>query len=265
MDHSSPETSLEELLIRSEARAEALQLQADTALKYAEQVWWSWNLPRKRIKIRSIGECILGYGEEDLSQKDSFWWNRIHPKDLRAVQTSLRNCFEEKTSVWRCEHRLLDVEDKWVWVEQSGIVNKRDAAGQALEMVGTTRKREEVYQLLDLIEGADAVIGAFSESAPVRFCLRDPEGVVLLRSRALEEEFSQTLGAPLEQALSHREADLEAWQSAFHSALRGTGNELDLTLRIGSGITRRFALHLVPVSQHGHPFCILEIFVPRGD
>lgn len=265
MEHSSPETSLVERLARSEARAEALQLQADTALKYAEQIWWSWNLPRKRIKIRSIGQCILGYGDDDLRREDSFWWNRIHPKDLRAVQTSLRSCLEGRTSVWRCEHRLLDVEDKWAWVEESGIVHKRDAAGQALEMVGTTRKREEVYQLLDLVEGADAVIGAFSASSPIRFCLRDPEGVILLRSRALEEEFSQTLGDPLEQALSHSEADLETWQSAFHSTLRGSENELDLTLRIASGITRRFALHLIPVSQHGHPFCILELFVPRGD
>ena len=265
MDFSSKKGPLETRLASFQARVEALQLQADTALKYAEQVWWSWNLARKRIKIRSVDECILGYAEEDMSREDSYWWNRIHPGDLRAVRDSLQSCFEDRTPIWRCEHRLLDVTDQWVWVEQSGFVQKRDPQGKPLEMVGTTRKREEVYQLLELIKGADAVIGAFAESSPIRFCLLDQEGVILLRSRALEAEFKQTFGEPLEQALSDSKEELEAWQSAFHATLRGSTSELDLNLRIGRGMTRRFALHLIPVYQNKDPFCVLELFLPRGD
>ncbi|MFO7725622.1 MAG: PAS domain-containing protein [Oceanipulchritudo sp.] len=258
-------TSLEERLALFRAQAEDFQLQADTALKYAEQVWWTWNLKRKRLKIRSVDECMLGYGEEDMNHQDSFWWERIHPKDLRAVQRSLQRCFEGADATWNCEHRLLDAANEWVWVQQSGFVYRRDSGGQPLEMVGTTRKRQEVYQLLDLFEGADAVIGAFAESSPIRFCLRDPEGVVLMQSRALEKEFEQNLGEPLEQVLSGSEAEMEAWQTAFHSTLRGTGQEVDLNLRIGPGLTRPFALHLIPVSVHSQSFCVLELFIPRGN
>ena len=122
---------LEERLAATLAEAESLQIQADTALKYAEQVWWAWNLKRKRLKIHAAGECILGYPQEDMEHSEQFWWDRIHPEDLLEVQQSLDASLNSPNKIWRCEHRFMDVAGDWVWVEQAGFVHQSDGVHRA--------------------------------------------------------------------------------------------------------------------------------------
>lgn len=266
MQDSPHRNLLEDKLLQKESEAEAYRLQADTALKYAEQVWWSWNLRRKRLKIRSIGDCILGYRMEDLDREDPFWWNRMHPEDLKAIQDSLRLCLDGEEPVWHCQHRLLDVSGDWVWVEQTGFVQRRDPNGRPIEMVGTTRKIEEIFQLLEIIQGSDAIISALARNSPLRFCLRDPDGRLLLVSDALKEEFSHpfTSSAPEDQ-LSASDEDRDVWRQGFQRAFHGQRTELDLALVAAPGLKRRFAIHLVPVKEHDRIFSVLELFIPRGD
>jgi PAS domain S-box-containing protein len=253
---------LEERLASTEADLQKSLIQTDTALKYAEQVWWSWNLARKRLKIRSVGDCILGYGQHDMDHGEQFWWDRMHPEDIKEVEESLQACFDGKVEVWRCEHRLRDVGGEWVWVEESGFVLRRDADGNPVEMAGTTRKVQERYQLLDLFRGSESVIDAMLETAPVSFWIRDPEGVVLLASRHMKTRFSDRYGELLEESLCLAE-ELEAWREAFHKALHGDLVQRKLTLRPQSGDTIQHAHHLIPVPLDTTPFGVLEIFIPE--
>ena len=252
---------LEERLAATQAEAEHFQMQADTALKYAEQVWWSWNLTRQQLKIRSVDECILGYRHEDMEREDQFWWDRIHPEDKREVEESLEACFASKQKIWRCEHRFQDVTGEWVWVEQAGFVHQSDADGNPVEIVGTTRKTQERYQLLDLFRGSETLVDALSESSPVAFWVRDHEGVILLSSQALRELFG-----PLETIEDIRpltpEKSLREWQEAFHSALQDNREVREMNLRLPKGLEKKVKHHLIPLTQGEDTFAVLEVFVP---
>lgn len=254
---------LEERLASAEAELQDSLMQADTALHYAEQVWWSWNLARKRLKIRSVGECILGYGDHDLDHGEAFWWERMHPEDLKEVKESLNDCLKGNAEIWRCEHRLRDVSGDWVWVEQSGFVTRRKASGEAAEMVGTTRKVQERYQLLDLFRGSDSVIEAFLQEAPLSFWIRDPEGVVLMTSRHMARQFGIASTNPPIESICAAEA-LDAWRTAFHSALRGESIKRRIILKDAAGNTVPHAHHLVPLPLDKAPFGILELFYPES-
>lgn len=253
---------LEERLASTEADLQKSLMQADTALKYAEQVWWSWNLARQRLKIRSAGECILGYPEHDMDHRDQFWWDRIHPEDRKEVEESLQDCFSGKVDIWRCEHRLRDVAGDWVWVEESGFVLRRDADGNPREMVGTTRKVQERYQLLDLFRGSESVIDAMLESAPVSFWIRDPEGVVLLASGHMKAQFGGSDG-DLDRESICLAGELDAWRTAFHSALRGEPVKRRITLSPQAGNPISHGHHLIPIPLDTTPFGVLEIFIPE--
>jgi PAS domain S-box-containing protein len=262
MSKQSPREFLEERLAAVQAEAENYQMQADTALQYAEQVWWSWNIKRHRIKIRSVGECILGYGPADMERGDQFWWDLIHPEDRREVEESLNECFKSRQQVWRCEHRLKDVGGEWVWVEQAGFVHQCDADGYPVEMVGTTRKTQERYQLLDLFRGSETLIEAFAESAPIPFWVRDHEGVVLLCSEAMKTLFGYPDILESMEELNSPES-MDAWREAFQAALRGDEAERRMRMRQKSGEEKVHAHHLIPLTQGQQTFAILEVFLPR--
>lgn len=261
MNEQSAREFLEERLATIQAAADDLQMQAGTALQFAEQVWWSWNIKRHRMKIRSVGECILGYEAADMDRDDPFWWDRIHPEDLRDVQDSLRACFDSPEQIWRCEHRLKDVSGDWVWVEQAGFVHQSDADGNPVKMVGTTRKTQERYQLLDLFRGSETLIEALAESTPIRFWVRDHEGVLLLASEAMKKAFGRP--DPLEAIEMRTPAkSLKAWREAFQSALLGEVTDRRMLMRQKNGDGKQHTHHLIPLTKGTYTFAVLEVFLP---
>lgn len=235
------------------------RLQANTALHYAEQVWWSWNLARHRLKIRAVGDCILGYGEEDMDRRESFWYDRVHPEDWPAFKRSLDDCLQGRTNQWRCEHRLLDVAGDWVWVEESGFVRQRNRDHQPTEMVGVTRKVHERYQLLDLFSGADSIVDTFAKKGPLPFILRDPAGQCLLRSRAFQDRFpaAQT---PVEQQLAASPQEQEAWQADFQLCLQTGSVQRTRQLRTRENTISPVQHSLLRVGQPDSPMAVLECF-----
>ncbi|NDV61682.1 PAS domain-containing protein [Puniceicoccales bacterium CK1056] len=252
---------LEERLASTLAEAENLKIQADTALKYAEQVWWAWNLRRKRLKIHAAGECILGYPHEDMEHSEQFWWDRIHPEDLLEVQQSLEIALKSPERIWRCEHRFMDVTGDWVWVEQAGFVHQSDAEGNPVEMVGTTRKTQERYQLLDLFRGSETLIDALVRSAPVAFWVRGPEGIILLSSQVMKEWFGpfNTTGAVDKLA---KPEDLASWHKEYQAALLNTHSSRKRPLLLNDGSWKQFEHHLIPLTQGLETFAVLEVFIP---
>lgn len=259
------EEFLQEQLARTRAEAESFRMQADAALKWSEQVWWSWNLRRRRLKIRAVEDCILGYPEEDMEHGEQFWWDRMHPEDRAEVEESLIDCFDGKTETWRCEHRLRDTAGDWVWVEQSGFVLERDADGSPVEMVGTTRKTQERYQLLELFHGSEALIAALIDEAPFHFWIRDQTGKTLVCSKSLQKALGSAHPVSSVSELADSESYAE-WQTAFESALRGEPVQSEISLKINEESPARFGIHLIPVPvRENPPFAVLEIFIPKAD
>jgi len=254
--------ALDKRIRRLMQESEDYRIQVDMALRCSEQVWWTWNLPRKRLKIKAAGDCILGYGPEDLEHGEAFWWDRIHPEDLHEVKATLQQCFASQHPLWECEHRFLDAAGDWSWVAENGFVNKWDADGNPVEMVGTTRKREEVFQLLELLEGSEAVVNALSANAPVAFCIRDGEGVLLHCSHQMLTLLGDGCGKPIDQRLTLDEESLGRWHHAFEMALEGKTNQTKVTLALKSGEEQLFRISLSPVAHHSEAFAVLEIFQP---
>lgn len=238
---------------------DAYRLQANTALQFAEQVWWSWNLVRHRLKIRAVGDCILGYGEEDLDRRESFWYERIHPEDWPSFKRSLDDCLKGRTQHWRCEHRLLDVAGDWVWVEESGFIHQRNQDNQPTEMVGVTRKVHESYQLLDLFFGAESVVDALAKKGPLPFILRDLEGEPLLHSHAFQNQFP-TAAPPLENHLAASPEEQQAWQADFQLCLQTGSVQRTRQLRTQQNNTTPVQHSLLRVGHANHPIAVLECF-----
>lgn len=245
-----------------ESASSSYRLQANAALHYAEQVWWSWSLPRKRLKIRAIGDCILGYPEEDMDRREDFWMEKIHPDDRKNFDSTLKDCLEGRTPAWRCQHRFKDAAGDWVWVEESGFVRNRDKDNHPVELVGVTRKVHETYQLLDLFVGAESIIEAMAADGPVAFLVRSPQGDILLRSNAFRETFSSGDEDNPETAAGPSAKDSSQWQTDLQACLANGRHTTNRQLHERSGQKKPYQHTLVRVGPADNALAVIEFFQP---
>ena len=61
----------------------------------------------------------------------------VHPDDLAAVLTQMKDAVTGKTPLYHAEFRLKRNVGDWLWVRARGRVVQRDAAGRALRLAGT--------------------------------------------------------------------------------------------------------------------------------
>lgn len=117
-------------------------------------------------------ETLFGYAPREYLDNPNFWSERVHPDDLRRVETEVTDLFENGKQA--LEYRFRRKDGSYCWVNDDQHV-MRDERGEPLEIMGswsdiTTRKQAEAAEdaarrrLSTLLESAPAVIYSFKAS-----------------------------------------------------------------------------------------------------
>ncbi|WP_236200755.1 sensor domain-containing diguanylate cyclase [Pseudomonas pseudonitroreducens] len=133
---------------------------------------WDRHVPSGEIHYSSAWKSLLGYGEDEIGSRIEDAYTRIHPDDLDYVQATMREHFEGRSEAYEVEHRLQHKDGHYIWVCSRGKVVERDAAGNALRMLGTTtditalrgmaeQLRESVELLTDLTNEIPGMVFQF--------------------------------------------------------------------------------------------------------
>lgn len=130
------------------------------ALEGAGHGVWDWNLQTGGALYSKRWKEILGFAEDELDNTASEWITRLHPEDMPRIVESQKQILDQKQASDSIEFRLQCKDGRWKWVLGSGILVSRDAAGDALRMVGTIsdidqRKHTEEALRLALAELED--------------------------------------------------------------------------------------------------------------
>jgi PAS domain S-box-containing protein len=107
------------------------------ALEGAGHGVWDWNLQTGGALYSKRWKEILGFAEDDIGNTASEWITRLHPDDMPCIIESQKQILDQKQVSDSIEFRLQCKDGRWKWVLGSGILVSRDAAGDALRMVGT--------------------------------------------------------------------------------------------------------------------------------
>ncbi|WP_249676128.1 sensor domain-containing diguanylate cyclase [Pseudomonas abieticivorans] len=99
---------------------------------------WDRNFLTNEIHYSAGWKAIIGYAEDELSNRIEDAYDRLHPDDRDYVQATIRAHFEQRTDTYEVEHRIRCKDGSYKWICSRGKVIARDADGQALRMVGTT-------------------------------------------------------------------------------------------------------------------------------
>jgi len=152
----------------AEAGLRDLEERYGLAIRGADDGIWEWDLRTDRCYFSARWKGLLGYAEQELSERVQEWWERVHPEDHERVLMAVKAHLEGRTPCLDTEHRVRHRDQTWRWFSvRASLV--RDLAGEPSRLVGLVSDvtaRRQVQQAA--VEIADALSGLSGEG-----CLRN--------------------------------------------------------------------------------------------
>ncbi|RQH02135.1 diguanylate cyclase [Paraburkholderia dinghuensis] len=188
---------------------------------------WDRDVVTGEIQYSTGWKAILGYTDDELTNRIEDSYKRLHPDDVDYVKAAMQAHFEGRTESYEVEHRIRCKDGRYKWICSRGKVMSRDDEGRALRMVGTTTDITSMREMAErLRESANLVTNLTNEVPGLVFqCRRSPDGRLSFpyASAGIAEIYELTPEAVSQDgscidALIHPD-DLDAWHASFtHSA-----------------------------------------------
>lgn len=116
---------------------------------------WEWDIIQGVFRVTNGDSTIL---RNDASI-EQYVTDLIHPEDMPLFVKSLNEYLLNKVEIFKCEYRVKNAQDKWVWVLNIGQAIKRDQITQEpTYMVGIFQNIENVKQAEDQIKHTSDII-----------------------------------------------------------------------------------------------------------
>ena len=131
----------EEALALSEQRVALASQGANDGL-------WDWDLATDTITYTLRWKNLLGYAEDEIADKISEWFDKIHPEDLKEVREKIEQHLRGETYHFEDEYRMRHKDGSYRWVLCRGVA-VTDEHGTPYRFAGsqsdiTARKEAEV-------------------------------------------------------------------------------------------------------------------------
>jgi len=98
---------------------------------------WDWNIATGRVHFNEYCSSMLGYAPGELTPGLATLRALVHPEDRSAVDAALAAHLSRADTPYAVECRMRAKSGQWRWILSQGQVVSRDAAGEALRMIGT--------------------------------------------------------------------------------------------------------------------------------
>ena len=97
---------------------------------------WDWDLRTGQVYFSRRWKEIIGYADDEISQNDFEWIDRIHPEDRDRVLKANQDVLSGKIPVLRVEYRLRHKDGSYRYILGQGSC-QHDAQGNAIRMAGS--------------------------------------------------------------------------------------------------------------------------------
>ena len=95
------------------------------AARGANDGMWDWKLDSKTVYYSPRWKSMLGYDEsESLSERIEEWFERVHPDDIAALNSSIDAHLKGDSELFRMEYRMLCSDGTYRWMVSRAIAVK---------------------------------------------------------------------------------------------------------------------------------------------
>ena len=125
------------------------------AVRGADDGLWDWDLESHVVFYSPRWKSMLGYEENELSNRPDEWFERIHPDDRMQVETDINAHMNGHSPDFISEHRMMNKHGSYRWVLSRGL-SVCDTSAKAFRIVGTMtditeRKKAEEQLIFDAL------------------------------------------------------------------------------------------------------------------
>ncbi len=106
------------------------------AARGANDGLWDWNLATNVIYLSDRWKAMLGYAEDELSDKPEEWLDRVHSDDRQRMLDEIASHQNGQTPHFESVHRIRHKDGTFRWMLSRGLA-VRDHAGKPLRMAGS--------------------------------------------------------------------------------------------------------------------------------
>ncbi|HAG82998.1 MAG TPA: hypothetical protein DCL61_18015 [Cyanobacteria bacterium UBA12227] len=106
---------------------------------------WDWNLNTDRIYYSPRWKKTLGFEDDQISDRATEWFYRIHPDDRGRATVAFQDYIQGLTPTFELEHRLLHNDGTYRWILSRGACLST-ADGQPWRMIGSNQDITECKQ-----------------------------------------------------------------------------------------------------------------------
>ncbi len=120
----------------------------DIAMSVKNEGVWDWNLETDEVQFDNRYYTLAGYKPDEFPHALEEFQNRVHQDDLDLVMERAFKYIFGKSDRFLAEFRFRKKDGKWIWIQATGKIVKRDKIGKPIRFVGThaditERKRTE--------------------------------------------------------------------------------------------------------------------------
>jgi diguanylate cyclase (GGDEF)-like protein/PAS domain S-box-containing protein len=127
---------------------------------------WDRDIRTGVIEYSRAWKAMLGYAEDEISDRIEDSYTRVHPDDLAMVQARIDAHLKNHTEMYEVEHRLRCKDGHYKWVLSRGRVALRDANGNALRMAGVTTDISDTVALSEKLRQSAALLTSLTDEIP---------------------------------------------------------------------------------------------------
>jgi PAS domain S-box-containing protein len=96
---------------------------------------WDWNISTNEVFFSQKWKSVLGYEDDEVSNKFIEWEKLVHPDDILSTLEELNHHIFGHTDYYENEHRLRHKDGHWLWMLGRGKA-LFDENGKAYRMIG---------------------------------------------------------------------------------------------------------------------------------
>ncbi|MDR3211421.1 MAG: PAS domain-containing protein [Planctomycetota bacterium] len=100
--------------------------------------FWVYDVPKDEIIFPKLRE-FLGYAADESVIRLDEWIALLHPEDENNVRKVIDSCVQGGRGEYMVDFRLRCQDGSYIWVQDVGVVTRRDAEGGALLLSGVQR------------------------------------------------------------------------------------------------------------------------------